>query len=187
MCLALLFVVMVGVFVGVWRLTARPVSQLREDTELALRGHLREVKSTVKWPPMTELAHSINRVFARVEGGAPGGGGGGDDRPLRALVQASAWPVLVLDAQSRVLHINDAALYVFGVQREAAAGRSVMELMTDPEIADKMTRMLQAVGSGQAPIVAEPVVLAGEQRRLTVAGEPRPSGGSLDYAVVVIA
>jgi len=178
-------VTMVLLAFGLYRLAAVPVGQLREDTELVLRGHMSEVTSPLKWKQLEELAHSINRAFARArEGGsmAPA-----EDKRLSVLIQASAYPVVAMDGGGRVTHINDAALYVFQAHRDDAQGASIIELMTDPAMSAKITTMLQVVGSGKAPVVAEPAVVGGEQRRITIAGERTPAGDALEFALMVIA
>jgi len=178
-------VTMVLLGIGLYRLAALPVAQLREDTELVLRGHMSEVKSPLKWKQLEDLAHSINRVFARArEGGsvAPA-----EDKRLGVLVQASAYPVVAMDGGGRVTHINDAALYVFQARREDARDASIIELMTDPAMSAKITSMLRIVGSGKAAVVAEPAVVGGEQRRITIAGERNAAGDALEFALMVIA
>jgi PAS domain-containing protein len=151
-----------------------------------LRGHVPQVKSPLRWKQMEELAHSINRAFMRArEGGAALAPA--DDKRLTALVHASAYPVIVLNSRSVIAEINDAALYVLQVPREAAERRPLMEVVTDPTISAKVNAMLQAISSGQTPMVSEPAVVSGEQRRITIAGEPAAQRDGLEFAVLVIA
>jgi hypothetical protein len=52
--------------VGAWWALARPLVQLRDETELALRGDLARVEPPARWGVLADLVHSINRVLARV-------------------------------------------------------------------------------------------------------------------------
>ena len=166
-----------GFYFGIWKLGVGPVAQLREDTELALRGHVNRVDATVRWAQLEELAHSINRVFARVSGGP--------DRRLPSVLAASPYPIILVDGV-RVSEVNDAALYVLQTPRDQVLGKPLLEVVTDPAVSAKLTALLQAIGAGQAPVVAESAVIAGAQRRITVAGEAG-AGGAVSFAVVVIA
>jgi HAMP domain-containing protein len=48
-----------------WALVLRPLTALRDETELALRGDSDRVSAPVRLAPLEALAHSINRVLAR--------------------------------------------------------------------------------------------------------------------------
>ena len=48
-----------------WALVLRPLTALRDETELALRGDSERVHAPVRLAPLEALAHSINRVVSR--------------------------------------------------------------------------------------------------------------------------
>jgi hypothetical protein len=50
---------------GGWWLVVRPLRALREETELAVTGSVDEVEPIVKFGPLEDLAHSINRAVRR--------------------------------------------------------------------------------------------------------------------------
>jgi hypothetical protein len=53
------------VVAGGWWLVVRPLRLLREETELAVHGDVAKVAAPVRWGPLEDLAHSINRALAR--------------------------------------------------------------------------------------------------------------------------
>ena len=56
-----------------WFLLWRPLHQLRDETEFALRGSASNVHAPSSLPPFAALAHSINRVLTRIPRGGPRG------------------------------------------------------------------------------------------------------------------
>jgi hypothetical protein len=60
-----LTLVMIGAFVLAHRLAVRPLTDLQEDLELALRGHAGAVRVSHAWTQADDLARSINRVLER--------------------------------------------------------------------------------------------------------------------------
>jgi len=191
MSVLLMIALAVFLYFGVWRLTVVPVSQLREETELAVKGH--QAKAVVKtpWRQLEELAHSINRAVQRMEGHAPeeqpaGAAAAGPDPRVDALLLASGFPVLLVDDQLRIGQLNAAAAYMLGVAEDGAVGSNVVDLLPDRDVGAKLRRMLDAIGAGQGNVFSDTAVLSGQERRVTVAGEPGGQGGMPRYSVVVI-
>lgn len=173
------------------RLTLNPIVQLREETELAVKGDIVEVGVSERWKQLEELAHSINRAVLRGGAGAPAPAAlkappaPVPDERLPAMLAACAFPVFMLDRQQRVTDANDWALHLLGTPREQAIGASAPQLVPEGELKDKLLAMLSALSQGQAPALSDVVNVGGEQRRVTVAG--KAAGGQLEHAVVVVA
>jgi PAS domain-containing protein len=190
--LSILLMIALGValFFAIWRLAVVPVAQLREETELAVRGHQSKAVVKVPWRQLEELAHSINRAVQRMEGHAPGvesaTAAAGPDPRVGSLMLASGFPVLLVDDGLRISELNAAAAYLLGVAEDGAVGSNVVDLLPDRDVGAKLRRMLDAIGAGQGTVFSDTAVLSGQERRVTVAGEPGGQGGTPRYAVVVI-
>jgi len=176
----------VGCFLGGWQVSSRPVKSLREETELAIRGHVNQVTSRVRWESMDQLAHSINRMLERM-GGAEGlpMQSSGQPSELETVLEAVPSVLFVLDGSQRITQANRAALHVLGKPASQAVGRPVMEVVTDSGVSGTLQHMLQCIGAGQGTIFSDHVSLGGQPRRLTVAGRP-VAPGQISHAVVVI-
>jgi len=176
----------VACFVGVWQVSTRPVRALREETELAIRGHVSQVRSTIRWEAIDQLAHSINRLLERMGGGggmqASGGNGGAQ---LESVLEAVPSVLFVLDESQRITHANRAALHVLSKESAQTVGKPVLEVLTDPGVSSRLQHMLQCIGAGQGTIFSDHVSLGGQSRRLTVSGSLGGTG-QLSHAVVVI-
>ncbi len=175
-----------GCFIGGWQVATRPVKTLREETELAIRGHVNQVQSRVHWESMDQLAHSINRLLERM-GGAQGmqSQQSGQPSELETVLEAVPSVLFVLDGSQRISQINRAALHVLGKSAPQTVGRPVLEVVTDPGVSGTLQHMLQCIGAGQGTIFSDHVSLGGQSRRLTVSG--RLIGpGQVSHAVVVI-
>jgi len=175
-----------GCFLVGWQIAARPVSFLREETELAIRGHVNQVKSRVHWEALAQLAHSINRLLERM-GGATGAGSMSptDSSELETVLEAVPSVLFVLDETQLITHANRAALHVLGKSASQTLGRPVLEVVTDPGVSGRLQHMLQCIGAGQGTIFSDHVSLGGQPRRLTVSGRPIGSG-NVSHSVVVI-
>ena len=178
----LVFLVFTGLFLVVWQLATRPVRALREETELAIRGHVPQVRSKVRWESLEELAHSINRTLDRM--GGEGGGAQGGSEALETVLEAVPDPLFVLNSSLQLTLANRAALHMFQLDA-AALGTPIAQVVTDPDLSGRLQHMLQCIGAGQGTIFADHVSVGGQARRLTVAGRPL-GGGKLSHAVVVV-
>ena len=75
--------------------------------------------------------------------------------------------VLAVDAEERVITINAAAAALLGVEPEQARGRSIQEIVRNPEL----QRFVAAVLAGEEPVEGDVVVHADrDPRELRVHG-----------------
>ena len=178
--LVLLLVVCSVLFLGIWRTSSVPVRDLREETELAIRGHVPEVKTRTRWPELETLAHSINRILQRVEGG-----GAPADEGVDTLLAALPCAVLLLGQSGEVSRVNPWMCRLLGSEEPRLLGRPLGGVVTDPGLLSRLEHMLRSIAGGQGRIFSESVNFGGQPRRLIVAGEPRGDGGLLHGVVVV--
>ncbi|MCB9794115.1 MAG: PAS domain-containing protein [Alphaproteobacteria bacterium] len=177
--LLLVFGAAAGVFAAIWRLAVKPIVTVREETELAIRGHIERVEAPARWTQLEELAHTINRALERAHGKAPAA-----DPKLETLVAATTTPVFVLDDAARVTSTNELAARWLGAPVEQLVGRPLPELVPDAAARDTLSGMLRALGEGQGPTHAAPLHVSGHALTVSVTGQS--AAGRLRFAVVVI-
>jgi PAS domain-containing protein len=170
------------IFTITWRMTNEPIKAIREETELAIKGHQPLVNFETHWPEMEDLIHTINRALLRA-----GSGGGHADRQLESLVGLSAWPIILTDGDLRVTAANPVAARVLGGDVQKALGKPLSSLVTNPDLAEKMKALFSKLGGSQGKQGSDSVVIDGHQRKLSIAVETSTVTGKLEYAVVVIA
>lgn len=137
------------------RTVFRPLSRLIVAADRLRQGDY-EVEIPV--PDEGELA-TLGRALGRIAGQAKAqiAALGAERDHLRSTVGSMAEGVLVTDAKGRVEMVNPAFRRLFGL-REEAQGRSLLELVRLPELADLADRTLAAGAGGALQLVLhEPV------------------------------
>ena len=163
-------------FGGVWFLAAKPLKDLREETELAMKTGGR-VAPPAGWPEAGDLVHSINRVLARA-GGQPEA----DDEGLfDAMLAAATFPVFVLDAEARVLRANDWGGHLAGLPVGDLVGRPLVGLFSEKGASDRLRAMIQGVKT--APVLADRFEIGGSERQVTLAAK---TTGDRELVVIVL-
>jgi|GEM_PF-4570795 len=175
-------IAIVGTVIG--RMANRPITSLREETELAIKGHLNTVTCDTNWPQLQQLSHSINRSIQRV------GTGGGDQnaaQQLNLILHTSNWPIIIVDSQLIVTAANPVAGRILGGDYQQAIGKKLPSLVQNPELSEKMKLLFSQLGGPKGKQASESVVMDGYQRTVSIAVETSARTGKLDFAVVIIA
>lgn len=164
---------------GLRALVLRPLEQLREETELAIKGDVPDVTASTAWKQLEALAHSISRMHARARGVAQPAA----DR-LPIALAAIDTVAFAIGEDGRITDANAWALHFFGAQKEQVIGRAPAELVPEPEVRDILASLFKVLADGQREARSEPFPLRGDARTVTVAGDA--ARGRLKTAVVVI-
>ncbi len=163
--------VMGGTWLTVWRLAASPVAMVREELELAMRGHVPTVAIPMDWSQLRELTHSINRLLVRwkkAAAGAPRISETGEElAPLLATtLEDLVVPAFLLRSAGGaadeeqplcIAQASDGACQWLGCGREALVGRHLGEVLPDPMFLDTLKAAYASVASGQRASAAEQV------------------------------
>ena len=122
-----------GVTLVLSRRIARPLEQLQRGTERFARGDLTHRLSVADSLELGSLAEMLNQMAANL------------DEKMRALAQQrSQWEailssmvegVLAVDCQDRVIHFNQAAARLVGIDQSRAQGRTLPEVVAQYRIA----------------------------------------------------
>ncbi len=195
----LLFAFAAGVG-GVWALANRPVAKLRDEAELAIKGHNSNLTSPVKWGALEALAHTMNRALARAAG-MPDPSPSPEpvvervvekvvetvvetvvepDGRLPTMFSACTFPVVLLDGQCCVTDANDWGQHLLGQSLEGLRGQPLMGLVS-PAARDRLEILWQGIAAGQEPVLADNIDFGEGPRPCTLAAGP-----GLTHAVLVI-
>ncbi len=167
------------------RATEAPIQRMQEDTELLMRGDLKQIRSVVKLSQLEDLAHSIQRLFEKGPAGpnltsssaftAPVGANqlalpmsagpvdnaSGAAATVRALVSAIEDAVLVVDGDSNVVEVNVAAERMFGLIPSRVRGQHLLEAITDKQLLNEVLDLLNEVSAAPNGLVTRAVNVPG--------------------------
>jgi two-component system phosphate regulon sensor histidine kinase PhoR len=144
---------------GVYRRIVGPLDEIRRGVDRFARGELTTRIAVPRSKEAAGLAQAVNQMAEQL-----------DDRlntvlrqrnELDAVLASMVEGVLAVDAEERVLSINRAAARMLGVSGASARGRTIQEVLRNPELQDFVGRALEA----DAPIEGEAVLreAAGER------------------------
>jgi PAS domain-containing protein len=126
------------VFFGIlYYLTLRPLEEMKFQIEEALRGKRRGVEGTYLWSEINPLASSINVALQRLR--ELQSDGSDDDfaeiesdetyvAQLYEFMRGSNGPVLVLDSEKNLSHINNVAEDITGIRESSSQGMSLLDV-----------------------------------------------------------
>ena len=167
------------------RATEAPIARMQEDTELIVRGDLKQVQSTVKMAELEALAHSITRLYERGPAvgslqsssaftapaqpgqlalpaqAGPIDNAVGAAATVRALVTAIEDAVLVVDADSNVVEVNVAAERMFGLIPSRVRGQHLLEAITDKALLNEVLDLLNEIAAAPSGVVTRAVSVPG--------------------------
>jgi two-component system phosphate regulon sensor histidine kinase PhoR len=152
------------VALGISRRISRPLEEIRRGAEAFGRGDLKGRLPVPRSQEMAELSQVMNRMAAQL-----------DERiravtaqrnELEAVLSSMAEAVLAVDAEERVIRLNDAAARLFGVEPDQAQGRSIQEVVRNIDLQRLVTRTL----ARSSPVEGEVLVEGREERFLQAHG-----------------
>lgn len=150
---------------AVSRWLSRPIEEMKDAAERFARGDLSAKVPVPEPEELAELAGVLNRLaeqlgekLAQVE----------QQRNDQAAVLASmAEGVVAVDQDERIINLNHAAGVLFGVRLEDARGRSLPEVIRNP---DFHAVVRAALAGGLQPVEGDIVVYNGKERHLQAHG-----------------
>ncbi len=141
-----------------YRLVSKPLVDLREELELAMRGHVSSVMVDARWGDVDALAHSTNRLLERWR---EGGGDGVKLSPaLAASLEGLPVPAIVTTATGTILSINPAASSWLRKDPSGVIGASITTLIPDAEFGAMLPRVCEAAKQSPDGIARERVSLS---------------------------
>lgn len=206
--LAILVLASAGGALLVIRATEPAIARMQEDTELVIRGDLKQVRSSIKMKELEALAHSINRLIQKAPqspgrnvaedmaaGRAPSAAlalpaqagpvdNAGATATVRAVVSAIEDAVIVVDQESNVVEVNKPAERLFGLIPSRVRGKHLLEAITDQELLNTVLDVINEVTAAPDGVVARDATLPGGRAgRISAAGVRQ--GNELAGAAIV--
>jgi len=208
--LAVLVLSSLGGALLVIRATEPAIARLQEDTELVIRGDLKQVRATIKMPQLEALVHSINRLIQKSPGSAgpsrnvaedmaagraaspalalPAHAGpvdnAGASATVRAVVSAIEDAIIVVDAESNVVEVNRVAEKMFGLIPARVRGKHLLEAITDQDLLNTVLDVINEVTAAPDGVVQRDAQLpGGKAGRISAAGVRQ--GNELAGAAIV--
>ncbi len=159
-------VIAAGVSLLVARRIVRPLEEIQRGAERFARGDLRHKLPTAGTRELAALAEAMNQMAAQL-----------DDRirtvlqqrnEREAVLSSMVEGVLAVDRQECVVSVNQAGAELLGVDPQEAEGRSLQEIVRDPDL----QRLVAEVLESQQPRTGDirMALAAGEERHLNAQG-----------------
>lgn len=138
---SLIITCLVGVFFFgmIYYMTTKPIDEMRQQIEEVLRGKKKELESTQAFQEFTPLRNSINSILQRVRELQSEDTGefaeleedGPYVRRLYEFVQGAQGPVMVLNSEKLIEHINPEGEDLTGMRESTAQGTSLLDSARD--------------------------------------------------------
>jgi two-component system phosphate regulon sensor histidine kinase PhoR len=146
---------------GISRRLSRSLNSLREGAERYARGDLGHRLRAPDTEEIGALANSMNTMAAQL-----------DDRirtierqrnELEAVLASMVEGVLAVDTEENIISLNRAAARLLGIQLDQALGRSVLEIVRNPELFDFVKFALSENAPQNRQPVEMEIVFHGDQ------------------------
>lgn len=160
----------VGVGYLVFRRVARPLESIRREAERYARGDLARRLPVPEPHGLGEIAQAMNEMRAQLE-----------ERmqavlrqrnELEGVLSSMVEAVVAFDTDQRIINLNRAAAELFDVGAAGAAGRSVQEVLRNPDV----QRLIRQTLASRVPLEGEVTVHRRGERVLQAHGTPLRDG-----------
>lgn len=165
---------------GILRRISGPLSQLKEGADRFAGGDLQTRLPVSDTEEIGALAHAMNKMAAQL-----------DERirtiikqrnEQEAVLSSMIEGVLAIDADERILNINEAAARLLGLDATTAVGRTVQEAIRNVELQRFVARALES----RNPIEQEITVLDEQERFIQAHGTVLQDAASDSTGAVVV-
>lgn len=128
------------VFFGIlYFMTTRPLDEMRSQIEGVLRGRQKELQSKFMFKEIYPLRNTINSVLMRIKELQNSEAGevqeledeGPYIRTLKEFMEGAQGPVMILNSEKTIQHLNLEAEDLIGIRENASAGQSLLDTARD--------------------------------------------------------
>lgn len=175
---ALVITCIVGVvfFGAIYYMTTRPIEQMRYQIEEVLRGKRKELEMATLFDEMTPLKNTVNSIlqrvrelqsddsteFAEIEEDAP------YVRTLYEFMQGAQGPVMVLNSEKLIEHINSEGEDLTGMRESSAGGTSLLDSARDQGFAATVIDLCDQSANNEGTSQSEVYELTGKNYMIHV-------------------
>lgn len=187
-------------FFFIFKMISRPIIVLQEQLDLALKGEVVELKSTVKFPEFEKLTTEMNFALSKMKssGGGlapnPSGVPGGFDtesesnaffKTMEEFCYGSTDGVLVLDLNKTIKFISPVLADLISLRPQYAIGQNVGDACRDGSFAGTVIELAEKVVSSFGESQNAQLEINGISRNLTAVCH-KYSNGEMAFTVVTV-
>jgi PAS domain-containing protein len=127
-------------FFGIlYYMTIRPLHEMRFQIEAVLRGRQKELKSEVMFKEIHPLRNTINSILTRIKELQNSESGESQSieedgpylRSLKEFMEGAQGPVLILNSEKIIQHMNPECEDLIGIRENASVGQSLLDTARD--------------------------------------------------------
>jgi pSer/pThr/pTyr-binding forkhead associated (FHA) protein len=171
-------IVAVFFFGMLYYMTTKPLEEMRIQVEEVLRGKAKELESKTMFDEIRPLRNTINSILQRIKELQNEDGGEfqeiEDDavyvRRLYEFMQGAQGPVMVLNSEKNIEHINPEGEDLTGMRESAASGTSLLDSARDQGFAATVIDLADQCANNEGMDQAEPYELTGKNYMVHVNG-----------------
>lgn len=124
------------IFFGIiYYLTVRPLEEMRIQIEGVLRGRKKELESNSLFKELNPLRNSVNSILSRIKELQNNESGEAQSmeedspyiRTLKEFMEGAQGPVLILNSEKVIQHMNPQCEDLIGIRENASAGQSLLD------------------------------------------------------------
>lgn len=164
-------------FFGIlYYMTAHPMEELRFQIERVLRGRQKDLSSKVLFRELAPLRNTINSVLARLkelqntESGEAASleEDGPYLRTLKEFLMGAQGPVIILNSEKIIQHLNPEAEDLCGIRENASAGQSILDTARDQGFAATLIDLCDRSANAEGCNQKEVYEIGGKQMNINV-------------------
>jgi len=184
-----------GAFFFIFKMFTRPLSEIQEQLDAALKGDAVVIHCSSKFPEIEELANGINFSMSRLrqaEGGASLNVEGAEPdvstdfvKTIEEFDQGTSDALLLIDIDKKVRFVGNILAEVIGMRNQYAEGQNISEACRDQSFAGTVIDLAENVMSSLGQTQAATLDINGISRTM-VAIPHRGTSGEIQYILIVV-
>jgi PAS domain-containing protein len=166
-------------FFGIlYYMTIRPLDEIRYQIEAVLRGRQKELTSNTLFKEIHPLRNTINSILMRIKELQNVDGGEVESmeedapyiRTLKEFMEGAQGPILILDSEKTIQHLNAEAEDLLGIRENASAGQSLLDTARDQGFAATLIDLCDRSASNEGCHQKEDYQIGGKDMAINVVG-----------------
>jgi len=165
------------IFFGIfYYLTIRPIDEMKFQIEAVLRGRVKELTSNGMFRELQPLRNTINSILSRIKELQNTDTGdmqeleedAGYVRSLKEFMEGAQGPVLILDSEKVIQHLNMECEDLLGIRENASAGQSLLDTARDQGFAATVIELCDRSASNDGCNQKERYEIGGKEVNVNV-------------------
>ncbi|WP_408098162.1 FHA domain-containing protein [Peredibacter sp. HCB2-198] len=158
-------------------MTIRPLDEMRLQIERVLRGRQKELESRSLFREIHPLRNSINSILMRIKELQNTDSGESQSmeedgpylRSLKEFMAGAQGPVMILNSEKVIQHINPEAEDLIGIRENASAGQSILDTARDQGFAATVIDLCDQSANNEGCNQRESYEIGGKDMYINVA------------------